>query len=49
LVQNLLNTGTVFHYSADDKNYSDDLLQLDILDTEVEDKSDNDVTFEDED
>ncbi len=49
MVQNLLNTGTVFEYSADDKNYSDDLLQLDILDAQVDDKSDNDVTFEEED
>ena len=48
MVRNLLNTGTVFDYSSDDKNYSDDLLQLDISNTEVDSKINYDLTFEDE-
>lgn len=51
MVKNLLNTGTVFNYSANDKNYADDLLNLEISDTiEVKDDPEGeDKTFEDED
>ena len=51
MVKNLLQTGTVFNYSANDKSYADDLLNLDISDTiEVKDEPDtSDKTFEDED
>lgn len=30
MVKNLLNTGTVFDYSADDQSFVDDILNLDL-------------------
>lgn len=49
MIQNLLNTGTVFDYSADDNNYAEDLLNLEISDNlEVGENQDPEMDFEDE-
>lgn len=53
MIRNLLNTGTVFDYSADDQSFVDDLLDLDIENSiEITDGIEevpHDKTFEDED
>jgi len=50
MVQNLLNTGTVFDYATDDdSSYADDILDLDIADDTIEvTDSDPEMDFEDE-
>lgn len=52
MIRNLLNTGTVFNYSADDQGFINDLLNADIGNTiEVIDgvEHTSDKTFEEED
>lgn len=49
MVQNLLQTGTVFDYATDDTSYADDLLAVDIADDTIEVSDlDLDMDFEDE-
>lgn len=49
MIQNLLNTGTVFDYATDDTSYADDLLEVDIADDVIEvTDSDPEMDFEDE-
>ena len=51
MVKNLLNTGAVFDYSADDQSFTDDLLNTDFNDSVKinETSADAEETFEDED
>lgn len=53
MIKNLLNTGTVFDYSADDQSFVDDLLNVDLqIPFEVTDgigDAHHEKTFEDED
>ena len=49
MVKNLLNTGAVFDYSADDQSFTDDLLNTDFNDSVKINETSAEKTFEDED